>query len=64
MKKGFLVYSQDMRGHYVIGKVFLNKEKADAYAKELEDIGFTKPMGVDSRFIEFAEVVEIEIDEE
>lgn len=63
MGKAYLVFAQDMRGHFVIGKAFSTLSKAQEYETYLNDIGLTKPMGKEMRFIDDVEIHEIEIDE-
>jgi hypothetical protein len=62
MNKGFLVMAQDIRGHFVIGKVFIDKEKAKKYEEYLKEIGCSKPMGEESRYIDIVETFEVEIE--
>lgn len=65
--KGYLVLAEDIRGHFCLGRVFLNQEKADKYCeyvnKELMDKHIDTAEG-GHYFIYGAEVVQVEIDDD
>lgn len=63
MKKGYLVFAQDMRGHFATGKVFMDLEKAQEYEKYLNTEGYGRCMGPELRFVDDVDLVEIEIED-
>lgn len=61
MKKGYLVYGADMRGHFAGGKVFMNAEKANEHKKHLES-KIATIIGEEGYFFDDIDICEVEID--
>lgn len=63
--KGYLVIAEDIRGHFCLGRVFLNQKKADEYCEYVntEMINTHVDTAEGGHYFIFnAEVVQVEID--
>lgn len=64
---GYLVIAEDIRGHFCLGRVFVNREKADKYCEYVNTEMMDKHVDTAEGghyFIYNAEVVQVEMDDE